>query len=448
MSASASHTAAARGLMTQASARLATLNLAANGPSGSGLPSVQSMRRRRTASVAGDTGAGFLTLVRDEDGTYDWRVDAGPSPGPQAMPRRATRRGGRLFEAEPIDQALFTPVQGSQVTQALDALDGNFNPRYGLFDLAGKRIDAVAATGRILLIVHGTFSNSDAITGPFAPLLAQAKAAGYDQIMVFEHPTLAVSPFLNALDLARAFEGSKAQVDVVAHSRGGLVVRWWLEVLDRAAGQRARVVFFGSPLMGTGLASPYRLRAALKLLTNVAVAAQGTAQLAALAVPLFTVVQGLMTLLASGTRLLASTPLPDAAVALVPGLAAMSRYGPDASAFVQGNHELSKLGFGLPVAPAGYHAVLSNFEPTDEGWKFWRLFRNAKERVGDVAADVIFAGENDLVVDTPSMTSLSPSVKLVDAARRLDFQTSSTVHHLNYFHQPESAAFVRQVFGF
>jgi hypothetical protein len=52
------------------------------------------------------------------------------------------------------------------------------------------------------------------------------------------------------------------------------------------------------------------------------------------------------------------------------------------------------------------------------------------------------------VVDTPSMTSLSPSVKLVDAARRLDFQTSSTVHHLNYFHQPESAAFVRQVFGF
>ena len=179
-----------------------------------------------------------------------------------------------------------------------------------------------------------------------------------------------------------------------------------------------------------------------------AVAAQGTAQLASLAVPLFTVVQGLMTLLASGTRVLASTPLPDAAVALVPGLAAMSRYGPDASAFVQGNHELGKLGFGLPAAPAGYHAVLSNFEPTDEGWKFWRLFRNAKERVGDVAADVIFAGENDLVVDTPSMTSLNPTVQLVDPARRLDFHASATVHHLNYFHQPESAAFVRKVFGF
>ena len=44
--------------------------------------------------------------------------------------------------------------------------------------------------------------------------------------------------------------------------------------------------------------------------------------------------------------------------------------------------------------------------------------------------------------------SLNPTVQLVDPARRLDFQTSATVHHLNYFHQPESAAFVRKVFGF
>jgi len=443
-----SDSTAARRLMGQASATLASLSLAADERAAESLPSVQAMRRRRTAGAPAASGAGFLTLVRDEDGTSDWRVDAGPSAGPQAQPRRAVRRGGRLFEAEPIDQAVFKPVQGSQVTQALDALDGNFNPRYGLFDLAGKRIDAVAPAGRVLLIVHGTFSNSSTITGPFAPVLAAAKAAGYDQIMLFEHPTLAVSPFLNALDLARAFAGSQARVDIVAHSRGGRVVRWWLEVLDRSLGQRARVVFFGSPLMGTGLASPYRLRAALKLLTNVAVAAQGTAQIAALAVPLFTVVQGLMTLLASGTKLLASTPLADAAVALVPGLAAMSRFGPDASTFLQGNHELSKLGFGLPAAPAGYHCVMSNFEPSDEGWKFWRLFRNAKERVGDLAADVIFAGENDLVVDTPSMTSFSPTVTLADPARRLDFRTSTTVHHLNYFHQPESAAFVRQVFGF
>ena len=52
---------------------------------------------------------------------------------------------------------------------------------------------------------------------------------------------------------------------MVCHSRGGLVTRWWLEVFQRDLMPRARVVFVASPLMGTGLASPYRLRTALKL---------------------------------------------------------------------------------------------------------------------------------------------------------------------------------------
>jgi hypothetical protein len=91
--------------------------------------------------------------------------------------------------------------------------------------------------------------------------------------------------------------------------------------------------------------------------------------------------------------------------------------------------------------------VTSNFEPDAIGWQFWRAFREAKTRASDLVADVLFAGENDLVVDTPSMTRLSPSVDLIDPARRLDFKTNPTVHHLNYFHQPASADFVRSVFG-
>jgi pimeloyl-ACP methyl ester carboxylesterase len=54
---------------------------------------------------------------------------------------------------------------------------------------------------------------------------------------------------------------------VVCHSRGGLVASWLL----RLAPLRVRqVVFVGSPLAGTSLASPYRLRAALDMLANVA----------------------------------------------------------------------------------------------------------------------------------------------------------------------------------
>ena len=434
-----------RNLMSQAGKQLAAMQLnIGDGIESGTLPNVQDVRRRRSAVAAATSDAGFLTLVRDDRGVFDWQVDAGPSPTPQ---RRALRRGG-LFETEPIDQVAFTPVAGSKAGEFLDKLDTGFNSRYGLFNLAGQRVDQVPTAGRVLLVVHGTFSKSEAITVPFTPVLAAARAAGYDAVLVFEHPTLAVSPLLNALDLARAFANSKAQVDIIAHSRGGLVVRWWLEVLQRERLATSRVVFFGAPLMGTALASPFRLRSALKLMTNVAVALQGTAQLVSLALPLFTVVQGLMALVASATSAVANSPLADAAVAMVPGLAAMSRYGPDSEQFILGNHELMKLSFGLTAPPAGYHMVQSNFEPTEVGWAFWRVFRDPKARLADAVTDALFAGANDLVVDTPSMSRLSSSVLMADASKLLDFKTSPSVHHLNYFHQADSAAFVRRVFGF
>jgi hypothetical protein len=266
-------------------------------------------------------------------------------------------------------------------------------------------------------------------------------------VLLFEHPTLAVGPWLNALDLARAFGDTRAEIDVVCHSRGSLVVRWWLEVLSRHLLQRARVVYCGGPLMGTGLASPYRLRSALKLLTNFAAALDKASGLAALAVPLFAVVQGLMALVASATSVVARTPVADAVVAMVPGLAAMSRFGPDGKEFISGNYELEKLGFGLAQAPANYFAVTSNFESPAVGWRFWEAFRDVKTRIADAATDVLFSGENDLVVDTASMTRIGVDAVIQDATRRLDFGTNAQVHHLNYFSQPQTAAFIRGAFG-
>jgi hypothetical protein len=59
----------------------------------------------------------------------------------------------------------------------------------------------------------------------------------------------------------------------------------------------------------------------------------------------------------------------------------------------------------------------------------------------DAAADVLFDGANDLVVDTPSMIDLAAEVKIPDS-RLLDFGQSQTVHHLNYFYQSETAKFL------
>jgi len=56
---------------------------------------------------------------------------------------------------------------------------------------------------------------------------------------------------------------------------------------------------------------------------------------------------------------------------------------------------------------------------------------------------VIFDGANDLVVDTSSMGQLGLSSTNAKA-RTLDFGTSETVHHLNYFQQKETFQFLRK----
>lgn len=423
------------------------------------VPDVAEQRRRRFSAPEEVGRGGYLTLVQGADGLLDWQLDAGPTASPARYPtRRAARR--RLFEAEAIDQMAFTPVAGSQVGEYLRKLDTGFNARYGLYDLDGRRVDAVVPRGRVLLLVHGTFSQCEAMlsqlksTPEGRELLQAARRAGqpYDQVLLFEHPTLAVGPVLNALDLARAFAGSQCQVDVVCHSRGGLVARWWLEVLSPHLRSGARVVFCGSPLMGTGLASPYRLRTALKLLTNYTAAVRDVSGLAAQAVPMFAVVQGLMVLVASGSAVLSHTPVVDAAVAAVPGLASMSRYGPDGPAdakgkrdFIHGNFELDKLSFGWTAAPATYFAISGNFESEAVGWRFWKAFRGLGTRLADGATDALFSGENDLVVDTESMAHVSPALRI---ERRLEFGTTSTVHHVNYFEQPRTARFIRECLGF
>lgn len=132
--------------------------------------------------------------------------------------------------------------------------------------------------------------------------------------------------------------GCAANVTVVAHSRGGLVTRWWLDVLGGAAEGTRTAVLVGSPLAGTSLASPARVKDALDLLTNIGKALR-----------IFT----------SVTSALTSMPIADAAIALVPGLNAMSR--------TDNNREIGQLRAGPPSA-ARYCVIQSNFESEKPGW--------------------------------------------------------------------------------
>jgi hypothetical protein len=334
----------------------------------------------------------------------------------------------------------LTRLEGNEITGYLEKLDRVLAPGRGLSrfeDDTWHPMEGLPGSGRFLLVVHGTFSNTENVWNGIsgnndAQEFVDWATNEYDAIVGFDHATLGLSPMLNANDLAKHIGASEGEIDVITHSRGGLVTRWWLEAFDDADPETRRVVFIGSPLAGTGLAAPPRIRATLGLLTNIA-DALGTA---AAMFPITTAVAGIFKVVGSITSLAANTPTVDAAVSMVPGLAAQSRVG--------NNHELNEQREYVGPWRDRYFAVQSNFESDDPGWRFWRHFRAGA--LVDRAADIVFDGQNDLVVDTGSMSEFTESLRLPED-QILDFGTNDRVHHVNYFQQPETLAFIRGKLG-
>ena len=395
---------------------------------------IRELRRRRLRRVEDPTTMLTLTEV---DGVLQWN-EGGASRAGGGRRRRRARGGPR---GEIVTQMRFKKLEPNKIGAFLTDFDLKRTPHQGLRKLsrnAWKPTTAPRSKGPTLLFVHGTFSNNDhtleelqSTSQGRAYLKAAAKQ--YDEILAFDHPTLSTSPILNALDLARLFERTTVPVDVVAHSRGGLVVRWWLETFAGAERGDRRAVLVGCPLHGTSLAAPPRLRASLSLLTNFGRALQLAGQSATAFAPFFAVPVALLKVATSITSLTAKTPLVDAAVAMVPGLSGQSR--------VSNNFELDRLRSGTPIAGLEYFVVQSNFEPDRPGWAFWRHFRKAN--LADRGADFLFEDANDLVVDTASMSAFRDDPFPADHIH--DFGTNPVVHHVNYFEQPETIAFLRDV---
>jgi hypothetical protein len=433
------------------------LQLATSGQVLTGEVSTADVRRRRARRS--DLGVHTATLIQS-DGMLHWEFGHGVPPRRmRAAPRRA---GGRA--STPADDVLprrvmqrlrFTDLPRNEVANVLTKTDGWLTPKQGLFqvqpDLAlSSSTVRPLKEGRILLLVHGTFSNVEttlteigkATTG--SQFLRRALSQ-YKQVLAFNHPTLSVSALLNAAELARTFRDSRATVDIICHSRGGLVSRWYREAFE--AGQRpaGKTVYVGSPLAGTGLAAPAKLKRSIDLLTNYASAMRECSEKTGAFLPLAGPISVLMSLLGTVFRVATSGPL-DAGISLVPGLTSQARQGLNA--------EILSLRAGLgppgPVTPASianYYFVTSNFEPNDPGWKFWEYFRNIRDRLRNVVMDGIFEGENDLVVDTASMTDLTDLGVSLEPRQVRSFGTTPTVHHNNYFQQPETIAFFREVLG-
>jgi hypothetical protein len=366
------------------------------------------------------------------------------SPAP--VQTTARRRGGPAIapDGAPVWQRELAKLERSQITGWLESLDRKLTPDQGLRRWHAGRLDPVSSPvgdgeSRILLLVHGTFSNTENILdgiarNPDGRAFFDWMSRQYAQVIALDHPTLSVSPMLNARMLGLYFRQTSAKVDVVCHSRGGLITRWWLEAFDGAPADRRRAVFVGSPLAGTGLAAPPNIKKSLSLIANIADALG----VASAGVPFLTVLTGVFRVVSSVTKLAAKTPAIDAAVALVPGLAAQSRVGNAA--------EILSLRSAAVEWERRYFAIRSNFQSERVGWQFWKYFRRPVDRLKDLGADVVFDGDNDLVVDSDSMVELSDTVRL-DDAQVFDFTTTDRVFHTNYFEQPETLAFIRKALG-
>lgn len=387
---------------------------------------------RRERSMTPKDSLGILSLV-EEDGVLHWEESSG------ILPRPLAGRRGLWGRKKVIKQLKYPKLGFSQVAQYLEDFDHRLTPFWGLRRWQDKQLKPVekpSGQRPILLFVHGTFSKNEAIFEQLAATAVGLKfldkmQANYE-ILAFDHPTLSVSPMINALDLARVLGNYPLPIDVICHSRGGLVTRWWLETFDSGKHGRRRAVLVGAPLDGTSLAAPNKLRHGIDLLTNIGhILGEGLSL-----IPFFTVAGGLLKIFSSFGSIVANTPVVDAAVAAIPGLAAMS--------MSTNNFELNRLNTMIPgTTPPTYFAVASNFEPDSEGWRFWRFFTKAKGQLAHLVTDrLIFEAANDLVVDTESMFRLAGGVLQDDTTRRRLFKNSSIVHHTNYFLQPETIDFI------
>jgi hypothetical protein len=415
-------------------------------------PAARARYRRQAApgeSQAQAPQQDIFSLVR-EAGVLRWRAGAAAPAGPR--PRAGGRAG--LPAGDVVKQFAFERLPTSKVYGALTELDQRLTPQAvfrgstgnGLRRLRNRALEPFpdptrAAGKKVLLLIHGTFSNSESVvvhglqSKPAGRELLDDAEKRYDLVLCYDHPTLSVSPMLNAFDLAALLRPSPAALDIVCHSRGGLVARWLCEAYADAAMKR-RVVFVGAPLAGTSLAAGPSLKNALDLLTNIADALRTGGDLPG-AGKLFTAASGLLRVVGGVTGAVLNTALLDAAIALVPGLDAMSRVG--------NNQELTRLRMNTGSGDfAGgqirYFAIRSNFEPQAIGWNFLRLFSRPAARLGDWVADRIFDGPNDLVVDTVSMDEVADA-RLITMAH--DFKTNDRVHHVNYFVQPETVRAIR-----
>ena len=433
--------------------------------------------RTRTLSLDVDVAIDQDAVVLfEQDGVYSWHLPLAPVGRSRSIDRGP---GTRHFEidvrpaatAEPAVRAnetgrrtrgiLGSVIQGAAqaivlrfaapfiVGKAIDLLEKHVQP--GLLHLTSpdiadwRRVEKLDELHlptdrplRVLLFVHGTFASTAGgfgaltVTESGRAFLARAIET-YDAVLGFDHVTLSVDPRQNAKDLLRRLSAhhpdAELVVDIITHSRGGLTTRSLIEYeLPQSTwpGRVDRIIFVAATNAGTHLADPDRWSDLVDLYTNLASAAARGLVLLPGSAPVAAIVGGVVQGIGALVKYLVSYAGDRKGV---PGLAAMI---PD-KAFVT---EINREQPGQPAPGTNWFVVSSNFHVSlsDDSHNPPEFPRELVVRLKEGFVDQLFEADNDLVVDTASMSAIGlPTGGFV--ADELALGTNDVVFHSNYFGQ-------------
>jgi hypothetical protein len=275
-------------------------------------------------------------------------------------------------------------------------------------------VATMATAGPVLLFIHGTFSTTHTGFGGLTSATVGLLNERYSgRVIAVDHPTLGDDPLANVEWLVSHLPKQPITLDVVSHSRGGLVARLLAEqssglVSSQLATDAAhiavhRLVLAGVPNAGTLLADPDHMVDMIDRFTTALTlfpTGPTTETLEALVVVLKIVGHG--------------------SLAGLPGLAVMRPDG----------EFLSALNASGGTARE-YFAVASNYRPDDRG------LRALVSGIADNLVDRLFgAAGNDLVVPTDGVFQRNGNTSFPLATdKTLLFKPEDGVMHTHMFEQ-------------
>jgi pimeloyl-ACP methyl ester carboxylesterase len=376
-----------------------------------------------------------VVLLRDEAGVFTWHFadtpagtrSASPAEGMRTYtlrsrvaeaPTEKTHRGPLGALGKKVIKVIALKVADAALGKVGEWLAGKWEDKHRPYrartftaadytDGTGTEVDGEGLRrlggGRALLLVHGTFSRANAGFGRLPPEFVERLATHYEnRVFALDHPTLSQTPVQN-VDwlLSRLPADGKLDVDVICHSRGGLVAR---ALAERPSAQARinvyKLIFVATPNAGTVLADFDHLGDLIDSYTNLLHF-----------FPDVGVTDTLETVL---------TVVKTIAVGSLKGLDGLRAMQP-------GGDFLTELNAPGDV-DAAYHALAANFEPKQQGFKDWAV---------DQLMDPIFKAGNDLVVPTDGVWSDNGGTRFPIDSREV-FETKAGVAHTAFFAEPRT----------